>query len=126
MAIDFKALLKSYRLRLDYGLRQFAEMIGEAPSNYAAIESGKRNPWRKDEMLRKVADALALTEGSRDWDTFFVAARSNRALPPDMEHLLERPMIPLLLRTVEELQLSEEDLRKLIDQLYKKRGKKLK
>jgi len=101
MARDFKRLLKSYRLRAQYGLRQFAELIGEPPSNYAGVESGKRPSWRSLEKLRRVADALALEEGSRDWDAFFIAAREHGTLPPDMEHLLERPMIPVLLRTVD-------------------------
>ena len=47
-------------------------------------------------------------------------------VPPGMEHLLERPMIPVLLRTVDELRLSEDDLRKLVDELYKNRGGKRK
>ena len=125
MALDFKSLLKLYRLRANYGLRQFAEMVGESPPNYASVESGRREPWRSAEKLRKVATMLALREGTPDWDTFFIAARKSRALPPGMEHLLERPMIPVLLRTVDELRLSEDDLRALVDDLYeKRRGRK--
>lgn len=114
---EFKDLLKSFRLRARYGLRQFAELIGEIPSNYAAIESGRRAPWRALERLRKAADILGLEEGSRDWDVFFLTARRNGELPPDLEPLLERPMIPVLLRTVKDKQLSEEDLKRLIDEI---------
>lgn len=117
----FKALLKSYRIRAGYGLRQFAEMIGEAPSNYAGVESGARNPWRSSEKLRAVADALTLEEGTRDWDAFFFAA--GKIVPPDVERIMDRPMIPVLLRTVDELQLSEDQLRKLCATLRKRHGK---
>lgn len=123
MRTDFKALLKSYRLRANYGLRQFAEMIGESPSNYAGVESGDRAPWRSAEKLRKVADGLGLVEGSHDWDAYFISARQNSALPPDLEHMLDLPMIPVLLRTVDELQLSEDELRKLVARLRKQHEK---
>ncbi len=113
MPVDFKALLKAYRLRAGYGLRQFAEMIGEAPSNYAGVESGDRKPWRSAEKLRTVAAGLHLPEGSSDWDAFFMAARGNRELPPDMSAVLERPMVPVLLRTVNEYRLTDDDLRQL-------------
>jgi transcriptional regulator with XRE-family HTH domain len=125
MPVDFKALLKAYRIRAGYGLRQFAEMIGEAPSNYAGVESGDRNPWRRLEKLRKVADGLGLVEGSSDWDAFFLAATGNRQLPPDMSEVLQRPMVPVLLRTVNEYRLTDDDLRKLVASIRRKfRGQK--
>ncbi len=120
MSRDFKSVLKAFRLRAGFGLRQFAEIIGESPSNYSGVESGMRSPWRSVAKLRAVADALALEQGSRDWDTYFIAARDEGVLPPDMSHMLDRPMIPVLLRTVDELQLSEGQLRKLVDQIRKK------
>ena len=122
MARDFKALLKAFRLRAGYGLRRFAELVGESPSNYAGVESGARVPWRQPERLRRVAEALGLRPGGEDWDAFFVAAKGNAGLPPDIEHLLERPLIPVLLRTVDEMRLSEEELRAFIDDLRKRKG----
>lgn len=121
MALDFKSLLKFHRLRAGYGLRQFAELIGESPPNYAGVESGRREPWRSKDKLRSIAKTLALREGTQDWDTFFIAAANGLSLPPGMEHLLERPMIPVLLRTVDELKLSEDELRSLVQELQKQR-----
>lgn len=123
MPRDFKSFLKGLRLHAGYGLRQFAELIGEHPSNYSGVESGQRSPPRTVEKLRRIADALALKEGSSDWDTFFILARENTGLPPDMEHLLERPMIPVLLRTVDELRLTDDELKKFIDDLRRKKAK---
>lgn len=124
MPIEFKALLKSFRLRAGFGLRQFAELVGESASNYAGVESGLRSPWRPIEKLHRVANTLGLEPGSSDWDAFFLAARENRALPPDVEHILERPLIPVLLRTVDQLHLGDDALRKLIADIQKKYGKK--
>ena len=121
---EFKDILKAFRLRAGFGLREFAERIGEHPSNYAGMESGQRKAPQAQRKLRRMADELALEEGGRDWDAFFIAAGRNSTLPPNMEHLLERPMIPLLLRTVDELQLSEDELRKLVEHLRKKHGAK--
>lgn len=123
MGTNFAALLKSYRLRASYGLRQFAEMVGDSSANYANREAGKRGPWKDNQKLRLVAETLGLREGSQDWNAFFIAARGPGVLPPDTEHLLSRPMIPVLLRTVDELKLSEEDLRELIDSLKREKGK---
>lgn len=76
------------------------------------------------EKLRKVANALALEEGSRGWDRFFFAARRPDSFPPDVERLLERELNIVLLRTVEELRLSDDELTELVQHLreeWKKR-----
>ncbi len=88
---EFKDILKAFRLRASFGLREFAERIGEHPSNYAGVESGQRKPPQTKEKLRRIADELALEEGTQDWDAFFIAAGRNSALPPNMEHLLDAP-----------------------------------
>ncbi len=124
MATKFSALLKSYRLRAQYGLRQFAELIGDAPSNYANRESGKRSAWRDTDKLRSVAQALGLREDSQDWDAFFFAACEPSSLPPSMQRILGRPPIPRLLRTVDELQLTDDQLRELVEDMKRKWAKK--
>jgi transcriptional regulator with XRE-family HTH domain len=121
MPATFSSLLKSYRLRAGYGLRQFAELIGESSANYANRESGNRGAWVNREKLRSVAEVLGLREGSRDWYAFFLAALGPGRLPPDTEHLLENPMIPVLMRTVDEARLTDDELQSLID--YIRSGK---
>ena len=121
MAREFKALLKAFRLCAGYGLREFAELIGESPSNYVGRESGKLGPWRSQEKLRKVADGLALCEGTEDWDVFFISAGQDKvSLPPDLEGQFERPFFPALLRTVAKL--SEDELREFVVELRAKKG----
>lgn len=126
MQDNFGAILRQYRLRSGYGLRRFAKLIGEMPSNLSAVETGGRSPWRQMEKLRKVANALALEEGSRDWDRFFLAACKPEILPPDVERLLERELNIALLRTVDELKLSDDELTELVDHVRAEWAKKAK
>jgi transcriptional regulator with XRE-family HTH domain len=118
---DFGQLLRNWRLEAGLGLRQFAKVIGELPSNLSAVETGARAPWRAMEKLRRVAGALAVDEGSAKWDRFFLAARRVDTLPPDIDRLLERQLNVSLLRTVDEMQLSDEELSSLVEDLRTKR-----
>jgi hypothetical protein len=121
MARQFNKLLKAFRLRAGYGLREFAELIGESPSNYVGRETGMLPPWRQQEKLRKVADHLALREGTDDWDAFFLAAGQGKvSLPPDLQEQVQRPFFPQLLRTVEKL--SEDELREFVNDLRQRKG----
>lgn len=122
MPAKFSDLLKSYRLRAGYGLRQFAELIGDASGNYAHRESGKRGAWTDVEKLRTVAAALGIRDGSVDWYAFFAAALGPGRLPPDIEHVAIMPGVPVLMRTIDELQLTEDELLKLVDELRKNKG----
>ncbi len=122
MPAKFSDLLKSYRLRAGYGLRQFAELIGDASGNYAHRESGKRGAWTDAEKLRSVASALGLRDGSVDWYAFFTAALGPGRLPPDIEHMTDKPAIPMLMRTIDELQLTDDELLKLVEDLRKSKG----
>lgn len=117
----FGNLLRAFRLRSNYGLREFAQLISESPSNLSAVEKGRRAPWRTLDKLRAIAEALSLQEGSRDWDQFFLSARIRNSLPNDLEALLGRDLNLALLRTVEEKKLTDQQLRELIAYVNKER-----
>jgi transcriptional regulator with XRE-family HTH domain len=121
-AQDFGQLLRTWRLEAGYGLRQFAKVIGELPSNLSAVETGTRAPWRNMEKLREIAGALALNEGSAKWDSFFIAARRDDVLPPEIDRMLQRQLNVALLRTVDEMQLSDEQLAALVEDLRSKKS----
>lgn len=116
---EFGDVLRELRLAAGYGLRQFAKLIGELPSNLSAVETGARPPWRVMEKLRAVAGALAIEERTAAWDRFFMAARKPDALPPDLDRLLSRDLNLVLLRTVDEKELSDDQLRQLIEHVKK-------
>lgn len=118
----FGAFLRAFRLRSGFGLREFAEMIGEQSSNLSAIETGRRQPWRSDERLEEIAAELKIEKGSRDWDEFFIAAR--RELPPDVCKMLDRQLVAALLRAVDENSLTNEQLQELIAHVRKQKPRR--
>jgi transcriptional regulator with XRE-family HTH domain len=113
----FGQLLKELRLRAGFGLRRFAEMIDMKASNLSAIEHGRRNPPTDPDKLREIGAALGLVEGSADWSRFFDAARGAEALPADVRHMAGRKLIPTLLRTIDNHQVSDEELARLIQEI---------
>ena len=114
MSENFGSTLRELRLKANYGLRRFAKLIGELPSNLSAVETGARPPWRTMEKLRKVANALAIEEGTPEWDRFFIAARKPGTLPEDVERLISREMNLVVLRTIDEMQLTDDQLIELV------------
>lgn len=63
--------LRDKRIDAMLGLRQFARLIEDSPSNVCNIENGKRRPWQNSEKLTKVAEVLGIPKNSADWDTLF-------------------------------------------------------
>jgi HTH-type transcriptional regulator, competence development regulator len=123
MANNFGQYLKALRLGRGYGLRQFAEMIGLLPSNLSAIEHGRRRLPHDPERLRRVADALALVEGSADWDRFFFLAKQPGQLPAPSQQYAELEWFPVICRALNELQPTERELHELFE-LIKRRRKR--
>ena len=103
MTAKFGSMTKKLRLKAGFGLRPFAELIEMAPSNWAAIEAGRRP--LPSERTRDVAEALGLVEGSAEWVSFFDAAKSPTEFPADVRHLAKRRLIPALLRTIDKKKL---------------------
>lgn len=122
MPASFGELLKRLRLRAGVGLRRFAEMVGMEPSNYSAMEHGRRRPPADPEKLREIADAVGLAEGSAEWAQFFDAARKADELPADVRHVARRKLVPVLLRTIENRQLSDREIAGLIAEIEKRHG----
>ena len=109
---NFGMLLKKLRLSAGYGLRRFADLIEMPASNLCDIEHGRRN-MPKD-YLESTAEVLGLEKDSPDWVKLFDLARKSDELPVDVQKIAHRRLIPALLRTVDNAQLSDKDLKRLI------------
>ena len=118
----FGAYLRELRLKAGYGLRRFAEKAGFQPSNLSSLERGKLRPPRDAERLDEMADALGLPEETPERQKLYdLAARAQQApLPADVEaYAKRRKAVPVLLRTARSKNLTDGDLRKLIEHINK-------
>jgi len=111
----FGRFLKQLRLKAGYGLRRFAALIEMKASNLCDIEHNRRAMPK--EYAEPVAEALGLTKGTQEWDKFFDLAREADSLPADVQHVVKRNFVPALLRTIDNVQLSDEDIKKLIEEI---------
>jgi transcriptional regulator with XRE-family HTH domain len=111
---DFGPFLRDLRLRANLGLRRFAELIDIKPSNLSDIENGRRRPPADPDKLREIAETLGLAQDSDEWRHLFDAARHQGDLPADIRHMADRKLVPALLRTIDNIQLSDDDISRLI------------
>jgi transcriptional regulator with XRE-family HTH domain len=111
---EFGPLLRDLRLNANIGLRRFAELVGIKPSNLSDIENGRRYPPADPDKLREIAEALGLADDSSEWQRLFDAARRQGDLPADIRHMADRKLVPALLRTIDNLQLGEDEISRLI------------
>jgi transcriptional regulator with XRE-family HTH domain len=114
---EFGTILKKLRIKAGFGLRRFAELIEMQPSNLSALENGRRRPPTDEEKLRLIAETLGLADGSDEWAAIFDAARRNGSLPADLRHVTERKLVPVLLRTIDNCQLNNEQIANLIKEI---------
>ena len=117
----FGEFFKSKRMELGLTLREFCRTNGFDAGNISRIERGLARAPQSSELRAKYAAALGIKEGTDDWLTFFdLAAADLGQIPEDLqndEKLLKS--LPLLFRTVRDSDLSEEELKKLIEALRK-------
>jgi transcriptional regulator with XRE-family HTH domain len=111
---DFGSLLRDLRLRANLGLRRFAELIDIKPSNLSDIENGRRHPPADPEKLREIAETLGLAQDSEERRRLFDAACRRGDLPADIRHMADRKLVPALLRSINNIQLSDEEISRLI------------
>ena len=119
---DFGPFLRDLRLKANIGLRRFAELVGIKPSNLSDIENGRRHPPADPDKLREITQALGLAEDSEECQRLFDAARRHGDLPADIRHMADRNLVPALLRTIDDMQLGDDDISRLITDIKARPG----
>ncbi len=114
----FGQYFKDLRVKQGLTLRQFCLSNGFDPGNISKLERGILTPHSKDK-LSEYATALGLKEGSDAWIEFFdLAAVAGGMLSHiTSEALIKR--VPLLFRTLDNKDLDESKLDKLIELIKK-------
>jgi transcriptional regulator with XRE-family HTH domain len=117
----FGEFFKEKRIALELTLREFCRRNELDPGNISKLERGILPPPQGEEQRTKYAEALGIVKGSDDWLKFFdYAAADVGRVPDDIqndERLLAK--LPLLFRTARGADLSEEELKRLIEELKK-------
>lgn len=111
----FGALVRARRGELRLTLRAFAERAAIDPGNLSKMERGRESPPQDEAVLDRICDALEL-EGAAARELKDVAQVENGRIPNDMlenEELMAR--MPVLLRTVNNQPLTEEQLAALVE-----------
>lgn len=116
---SFGSYSKELRLKSGFGLRRFANLIEMKASNLCDIEHNRRAMPK--EYMEPVAEALGLEKGTADWEKFFELACKSDELPADVQRVARRRFIPALLRTIDNVKLSDDDIKRLIGEI---RGRK--
>jgi len=117
---NFGSFLKMLRLKAGFGLRRFADLIEIPASNLSAIEHGRRT--MPNDKLVFVAETLGLVKGTSDWNNFFDLCSTSGEIPADVQQIINKEFIPALLRTIDNVQLKEKDIQKLIKEIQGKDG----
>jgi transcriptional regulator with XRE-family HTH domain len=125
MKQTFGEFLKQKRLALNLNLREFAKRVGIQPSNYCNVEADVLPP-PPPETLERIAKALGVKRGTKDYEIFHdLAAKGRDEIPADVERIVkENELIPAMLRTVEYEDVTKEQLRGIIEDLRSGRYRK--
>ena len=110
----FGMFLKKHMTSKQITLRELARRTSIDPGNLSRIERGIAYPPQKEETLIKIALGLKLTdmETQELIDKAFI---ENGKLPKNLKHVKEIEAIPLLLRSIENKKLTEEQIENLIE-----------
>jgi len=117
---SFGSFLKTLRLKAGFGLRRFADLIEMPASNLSAIEHNRRS--MPGDKLVLAAEVLGLEKGTKDWDDFFDLCSTSGQIPEDVQRIVNKGFIPALLRTIDNVQLSDKDIQNLIEEIQGKDG----
>jgi len=125
MTKTFGKFLKEKRLALDLSLREFARRVGLQPSNYCNLEADVLPPPPVN-TLGRIAQALGLRQGTKDFEAFHdLAAKGRDEIPADVTRIVrENDLIPAMLRTVEYENVTKDQLRGIIEDLKSGRYKR--
>ena len=117
--MNWGEFVRQKRLEAGLGLRQFAGLIGILPSNYNHMEKGRMSPPQDKARLDQIAAVLAIEPGSEDYHALMdLAVQEKDKLPADVEaYAKQNRLVPVLLRTLDNRKLSEEEFMQLVERL---------
>ena len=115
----FHEYLENLRISKELGMRELAHKIGMDVGNYSRLERGITSPPNKDEFYNKVSDNLNLGE-DESLKLRELAELSKGKIPKDIVNEVKQyEYLPVLLRTIANKQLTDEQLKELTERINK-------
>lgn len=113
MMPQFGLHLRTLRLQAGLGLRKFAGLLDERPSNVSGVEQGLRLPWKNIQKLKKVANVLGIQANSPQFERLIDLANAVDELPLGVDPQC-RHFAPLVVTSSAKIELTQESLQELL------------
>ena len=122
--MTFGEFIKGKRTEKGINLRKLAELVNIAPAYLSDIEKGNRNSPSLEKM-EKIAEVLELTsEEIITMKDLAASDRPNSVAPDISEYVTNNESVRVALRKARELNLSNQDWIKIIEEMEKSGSKK--
>jgi len=119
--LNFGDFLQKKRMERQITLRKMAELLGFSAPYLTDIEKDRRNPPEM-ESLEQISKVLNLSEDERAV-MFDLAGKKRNAVAPDLpEYIIERDYVAAALRTARDLDASEADWLRFVEELKNRKG----
>lgn len=115
----FGDYLRDLRVHRDISMRTLAKELNMDVGNLSKIENGKMKPPMKEQFIEDISDILKLSKDEKE-KLIDLSSHESGEYPRDIKEMLkEHSYIPVLLRTISNKKLSDEEIRKLTEKLNK-------
>jgi transcriptional regulator with XRE-family HTH domain len=119
--LNFGDFLQKKRMERQLTLRKMAELLGFSAPYLTDIEKDRRNPPEM-ESLEQISKVLNLSDDERAV-MFDLAGKKRNAVAPDLpEYIIERDYVAAALRTARDLDASEADWLRFVEELKNRKG----
>ena len=119
--LNFGDFLQKKRMERQLTLRKMAELLGFSAPYLTDIEKDRRNPPEM-ESLEQISKVLTLSDDERAV-MFDLAGKKRNAVAPDLpEYIIERDYVAAALRTARDLDASEADWLRFVEELKNRKG----
>ena len=118
---NFGEFLQKKREAKQITLRKMAEMLKMSAPYLSDIEKGRRNPPEMDK-LDQIAQILLLSDEERTVMLDLAGKMRNTVAPDLPEYIMERDYVSAALRTARDLDASEADWLRFVEELKQRKG----
>lgn len=117
--MTFGAFVKDVRIGAGMTLRAFCRIAKIDPGNWSKIERGILPPPKSKKVLREIAAALNLAEGSDEWNALFDLATISFIPRELLGDRLVVDSLPVFFRTLRGEKPARKELEALIEKIKK-------